>query len=42
MRDTAYHAMKIKERIINETQREPTVEEIAKEMNVKKENVVIT
>ena len=41
MRDTAYHAMKIKERIINETQREPTVEEIAGEMGVKKENVVI-
>ena len=41
MRDTAYHAMKIKERIVNETQREPTVEEIAREMGVKKENVVI-
>lgn len=41
MRDTAYHAMKIKERIINETQREPTVEEIAKEMGVKRETVVI-
>lgn len=41
MRDTAYHAMKIKERIINETQREPTVEEIAKEMGIKKETVVI-
>ena len=41
MRDTAYHAMKIKERIINETQREPSVEEIAREMNVKRETVVI-
>jgi RNA polymerase sporulation-specific sigma factor len=41
MRDTAYHAMKIKERIMNETQREPTVEEISKEMGVKKETVVI-
>ena len=41
LRDTAYHAMKIKERIINETQQEPTVEEIAKEMGIKKENVVI-
>ena len=41
MRDTAYHAMKIKERIISETQREPTVEEIAREMGIKKENVVI-
>lgn len=41
MRDTAYQAMKIKERIINETQREPTIEEIAREMNVKRETVVI-
>jgi RNA polymerase sporulation-specific sigma factor len=41
MRDTAYHAMKIKERIINETQREPTIDEIAEEMGVKRENVVI-
>ena len=41
MRDTAYHAMKIKERIINETQREPTVEEISREMGVKKETIVI-
>ncbi|MBR2893625.1 MAG: RNA polymerase sporulation sigma factor SigG [Clostridia bacterium] len=41
LRDTAYQAMKIKERIMNETQKEPTVEEIAKEMGVKKENVVI-
>ncbi len=41
LRDTAYQAMKIKERIINETQKEPTVEDIAKEMGMKKENVVI-
>lgn len=41
LRDTAYQAMKIKERIINETQKEPSVEEIAKEMGIKKENVVI-
>lgn len=41
MRDTAYHAMKIKERIINETQKEPSVDEIAKEMGVKRETVVI-
>ncbi len=41
IRDTAYHAMQIKERIMNETQREPTVEEIAKEMGIKKEKVVI-
>ncbi|MEE1320256.1 MAG: RNA polymerase sporulation sigma factor SigG [Acutalibacteraceae bacterium] len=41
IRDTAYHAMQIKERIIAETQKEPTVEEIAKEMGIKRENVVI-
>lgn len=41
LRDTAYHAMQIKERISNEKGYEPTVEEIAKEMNLKKEDVVI-
>ncbi len=41
LRDTAYHAMQIKEQIMNETQREPTVEEIAERLGVKKENVVI-
>lgn len=41
IRDTAYHAMQIKERIINETQKEPTPEEIAREMGIKKENVVL-
>lgn len=41
LRDTAYHAMQVKEKIINETQREPTVEEIAEKLGVKKENVVI-
>lgn len=41
IRDTAYKAMQIKERIINETQKEPTAEEIAKEMGIKKENVVL-
>ncbi|MGN0447853.1 MAG: RNA polymerase sporulation sigma factor SigG [Acutalibacteraceae bacterium] len=41
IRDTAYKAMQIKERIIAEKGREPTVEEIAKEMGVKKENVVL-
>ncbi len=41
IRDTAYHAMQIKEKLQNETQKEPSVEEIAKEMGVKKENVVL-
>ena len=33
--------MQIKERIINETQKEPSPEEIAKEMGVKRESVVL-
>lgn len=41
VRDTAYHAMQIKERLQNENNREPSVEEIAKEMGVKKETVVL-
>ena len=41
LRDTAYHAMQIKEKISNEKGYEPTVEEIAKEMKLKKEEVVI-
>ncbi|MDE5983830.1 MAG: RNA polymerase sporulation sigma factor SigG [Eubacterium sp.] len=41
MRDTAYKAMQVKERLINENQKEPTVEEIAKELGVKKSDVVL-
>lgn len=41
IRDTAYHAMQIKEEIMSQTQKEPTVEEIAEKMGVKKENVVL-
>ena len=41
IRDTAYHAMQVRERLQNETQKDPTVEEIAAEMGVKKEDVVI-
>lgn len=41
IRDTAYHAMQIRERLQNESQKEPSVEEIAKEMGLKKETVVI-
>lgn len=41
MRDTAYKAMQIKERLTNETNMEPTVEQIAAEMGVKKEEVVL-
>lgn len=41
MRDTAYKAMQIKEKLINENQKEPTVEEIAKELGMKKSDVVL-
>lgn len=41
MRDTAYHAIQVKEKLINENGREPTVEEIAKEMGLQKEEVVL-
>lgn len=41
MRDTAYKAMQVKERLMNETQREPTVEEIAKELGISKSEVVL-
>ena len=41
MRDTAYHAMQTRERLSNELGREPTVEEIAKELGKKKSEIVI-
>lgn len=41
MRDTAYRAMQIKEQLIAQTNREPTVEELAREMDVPKEDVVL-
>ncbi len=41
MRDTAYRAIQAKEKLSNELQREPTVEEIAEELEMKKEQVVI-
>ena len=40
MRDTAYRAMQIKERLTAENMREPTIEEIAAEMGRTKEDVV--
>lgn len=41
MRDTAYHTIQIKEVLTNRLGREPTITEIADEMNLKKEDVVI-
>ncbi len=41
IKDTAYKALQAKERMISETGREPTIDEIAKEIDVPSENVVI-
>ena len=40
-KDLAYKAMQVKEKLTNSLSREPTVEEIAKELGVPKEEVVI-
>lgn len=41
MKDTAYHAMQVRERIQNEQNREATIEEIAKELDKPREQVVL-
>lgn len=41
LRDTAYKAIQVRERLSNELNREPRVEEIAKELDISKEDVVI-
>ena len=41
MRDTAYRAMQIKEQLTAKNNREPTVEEIARLMDMPKENIVL-
>lgn len=40
MRDTAYKVLQIKEKLINENKREPTVDEIATSLGIKREDVV--
>lgn len=40
LRDTAYKALQMREKIIRETQREPTMKEIAKQMEVDEEDLV--
>lgn len=42
MRDLAYKALQIKDRIFKETQKEATIEQIAKELNVPKEDIIIS
>ncbi len=41
IKDTAYKAMQAKERLTNKLQREPTVEEIARELEISREETVI-
>lgn len=41
VRDLAYHALQAREKIQSKTQKDPSVEEIAKELGAKKEDVVI-
>lgn len=41
VRDTAYKVLQAKEKYMNEHQKEPTVEEIAKLLDIKKEEVVV-
>lgn len=41
IRDTAYKALQAREKLTNQNGREPTVEELAKEMEVRREDVVM-
>ena len=41
MRDTAYKAMQVNEQLINENGKEPTIEEIAQRLEMKKSDVVL-
>ena len=41
LRDTAYHAMQVRERLMNELERDPTPEEIAKVLRIDREEVEI-
>ena len=42
MRDLAYKALQVKEKLIKENQKEPTIEQIAKELKVDKEEIVVS
>ncbi|MBR4072303.1 MAG: RNA polymerase sporulation sigma factor SigG [Clostridia bacterium] len=41
IKDTAYKAMQVRERLMNKNQKEPTVSEIAKELDIPRADVVI-
>lgn len=42
MRDLAYKALQVKEKLLKETQKEPSIEDIAKELGIDKEEIVIS
>ena len=42
IRDLAYKALGVKEKVYNDEQREATIEEIAKELNVSKEEIIMS
>ncbi len=42
IRDLAYKVLQVKERILKETQKEATIEEIAKELGVEKEEIAFS
>ena len=42
MRDLAYKALQVKEKLLKENQKEPTIEEIAKELGIDKEEIVVS
>ena len=42
IRDLAYRVLSAKEKLIKQNEKEPTIEEIAKELNVPKEDIIIS
>ena len=42
MRDLAYKAIQMKEKLTKENEKEPTIEQIAKELGVQKEDIVVS
>ena len=42
MRDLAYKALQVKEKLTKENAKEPTVEQLAKELGVEKEDIVVS
>lgn len=41
LKDTAYRAMQVKEALVNKNQKEPSIEEIARELDLPREDVVV-